>query len=81
MALIQAAQNQRQPNTGGLKKLLKFKIGAKVLLTVNIDIQDRLISCQSRNISHIEFAQISVCKIYVKFSDEQVIRLRSNEII
>ena len=45
LALIQAAQNQRQTNTGGLAKLLKLKIGAKVMLTVNIDIQDCLIKC------------------------------------
>ena len=38
--MIQAAQNQKQTNTGGLTKLLKLKIGAKVMLTVNIDIQD-----------------------------------------
>lgn len=38
--MIQAAQNQKQTNTGGLAKLLQLKIGAKGMLTVNIDIQD-----------------------------------------
>ena len=28
LALIHAAQNQKQSNTGGLSKLLKLKIGA-----------------------------------------------------
>ena len=42
LALIVAAQNQNQANTGGLPKLLKLKIGAKVMLTVNIDMQDCL---------------------------------------
>ena len=32
LALIQAAQNQRQRKTRGLAKLLKLKIGAKVML-------------------------------------------------
>ena len=41
------------------------------MLTFNIDIQDRLINGQTGNISHIELAQGSACKIYVKFSDEQ----------
>ena len=41
------------------------------MLTVNIDIQDRLINSQTGNISHTEFTQGSVCKIYVKFPDEQ----------
>ena len=42
-ALIQAAQNQKQTKTGGLLKLFKLKICAKVILTVNIDIQGHLI--------------------------------------
>ena len=51
--------------------MLKLKIGAKVMLTVNIDIQDRLINCQTGNIRHIEFAEGTVHKVYAKFSDEQ----------
>ena len=42
------------------------------MLTVNIDIQDRLINGQIGTIRHIEFAQGSVRKVYVKFSGEQV---------
>ena len=68
---MQAAQNQNQTNTGGLEKLLKLKIGAKVMLTVNIDIEDRLINGQTGTIRHIEFAQGSARKICIKFSDEQ----------
>ena len=71
LTLIQAAQNQKQTNTGGLAKLLKLKIGAKVMLTVNMDISDRLINGQTGIIRNIEFAQGNVHKIYVKFSDEQ----------
>ena len=41
------------------------------MLTVNLDIQDCLNNGQTGNISQIEFAQISVQKLYVKFSDEQ----------
>ena len=40
-------------------------------LTVNLDIQDYLINGCTGNISHIEFTQGSVWKVYVKFSDEQ----------
>ena len=71
LAMIEAAQNQKQTNTGGLAKLLELKIGAKVMLTVNVDIQDRLINGQTGNIEHIEFVQGTVRKVYVKFSDEQ----------
>ena len=38
LVLTQAAQNQKQINTGDLAKLLKSKIGGKLMLTVNIDI-------------------------------------------
>ena len=38
---------------------------------MKLDIQDRLINCQTGTISHIEFAQGSVRKVYVKFSNEQ----------
>ena len=37
LALLQSARNQKQTDTGGLAKLLKLKIGAKVMLTANID--------------------------------------------
>ena len=67
LALIQAAQNHKQ--TGGLAKLLKLKIGAKVMLAVHIDIQDLLIYGQAGIIRHTEFAQGSVWKVYVKFSN------------
>ena len=70
LALIQAAQNQKQTNTGSLAKLLKLKIGPKLMLTVNIDIQDCLINGQTGIIRHIGFAQGSACKVYIKFSDE-----------
>ena len=62
MALIQAAQNQKQTKAN----LLKLKIGAKVMLAVNIDMQYLQMNGQTGNISHIEFAQGSVCKVYVK---------------
>ena len=37
LTIIQAAQNQRQRNTRSLVKLLKLKIAAKLILTVNLD--------------------------------------------
>ena len=36
--MIIVAQNQKQTNTGGLAKLLKLKICAKVMLTFNVEI-------------------------------------------
>ena len=48
----------------GLAKSLQLKTGAKVISTANLDIQDRLINDQTRNICHIEF--------FIRFSDEQI---------
>ena len=71
LATIQAAQNQNQTNAGGLANFLKLKIGAKAILKVNLDIHDHLINCQTGNTSYNEFAEGSVGKVYLKFSDEQ----------
>ena len=71
LAIIEAAQNQKQTNTWGLAKLVKLKISAKVMLTVNVDIQDDLINGQTGNIEYIEFVQGTIRKVYVKSSDQQ----------
>ena len=55
--MIQAALNQKQTVTGGLAKLLHLKIGVKNVLTVNIDIQDRLITGQVGEVAHTDIAQ------------------------
>ena len=55
--MIQAALNQKQTITGGLAKLLHLKIGVDIVLTVNINIQDRLINGQVEEVSHTDNAQ------------------------
>ena len=47
------------------------KVVSKVTLTVNLDLQDRLINGQARDISHIEYTQGVNRKAYVNFPDEQ----------
>ena len=71
LVLIEADENQKETDTRGLVKLLKLKIGARLMLTVNIDIQDRLTNGQRGYVSHIEFAQGCVCRIYERLSDEK----------
>ena len=51
--------------------MIKLKVGAKVTLTVNLVIQLCLINGQTGNVSHIEFTQGSVQKVYVNFPNEQ----------
>ena len=53
-----------------MSKVSSAKNGAKVMLTVNIDIQDRLVNSQNENISHTEFLE-SLYNVNVKISDEQ----------
>ena len=59
--------------------MLKLKIGAKLMLVVNIDIQDRLINGQAGIIRHIEFAQARARKgtihkvLTLKFGDFQTL--------
>ena len=60
LPMILATWNQKQTDTGGLAKLLKLKIGAKVMLTANVDIRDRLINGQTGNVEYIEFVQFLV---------------------
>lgn len=70
-SLIQAAQNQMHTNTRSFTKLVKLKIGTKVMLTVNIHMQNRLLNDQIGIIRHFGFAQCNVSKVYVFFSHEQ----------
>ena len=44
------------------------------MLTVNIYIQDRLINGQKGVIWHIEYAQCTAHKVYIKTPDEQAMR-------
>ena len=71
LEMILVAQNQKQINTGGLVKLLKLKIGARVMLTVNVDMQDCLVHGLTGNVKHIESVQSSIHKVHLKFYDEQ----------
>ena len=66
---IIAAQNRKPSDTGGLVKCLKLKLEAKVMLTVNLDVQDRLINGQSGIAKHPEIIENNVTVIYIKFDD------------
>ena len=66
---IIAAPNRRPSDTGGLVKCLTLKLEAKVMLTVNVDVQDRLINGQIRVVKHLEIIENKVSIIYIKFDD------------
>ena len=70
-SLITKTMNQNQSQTGGLAETLQLKVNARVMLTVNIDVSDRLINCQIGTVCNIFFGCTNeVIKIYVKFDDE-----------
>ena len=61
--------NRKQSETGGLAQSLQIKLNARVMLTVNIDLQDRLVN---RLVKHISTdKQANVAKIYIKFDDSK----------
>ena len=46
--------NRNQSNTGELAQLLGIKVNGRVMLTVNIDVNDRLVNGQLGTVMHIE---------------------------
>ena len=63
----------KQSETGGIGQTLHIKVNAQVMLTVNIDLQDRLVNGQLGTIKHISIdTKGNVTKIYVKFHDSKV---------
>ena len=69
--LISLAQNKKQSETGGLAKCLEIKVGAKVMVTVNADIQDMLINGQIGEVAGFEIMNSIVKKVSGSFSREE----------
>ena len=66
---INEVLNQNQSETGGLAGFLKIKINARDMLTVNIDLQYRLVNGQLGTIIDITGNSQGISKIYLKFDD------------
>ena len=62
--------NLSQGKTGGLAYKLVLKIGARVMLTSNIDVKDKLINGQIGTVINFLFHNNTLKTIYVKFDDE-----------
>jgi len=61
----------KQSETGGLANEIQIKIGARVMLVTNIDIEDRLINGQLGNVINFRLRNDRVEIVYVKFDDEK----------
>ena len=57
---------------GGLASILQIKSNARIMLTINVDLQDRLINSQLGTVKHIALNdQCNISKIYIKFDDNK----------
>ena len=64
--------NRSQSKTGRLAGLLELKIDARIMVTVNNDLDDRLVNGQLGTVKHILKDKMDrVTKIYVAFNDNQ----------
>ena len=64
--VIEKVLNCNQSETGGLARMLQIKVNARImLLTVNIDIADRLINGQIGTVKHISYIDSHNSKIYI----------------
>ena len=60
--------NHNQSESGGYVEVLDIKLNARVMLTVNIDLQDRLVNGQLETVKCIHTdSERNVSKIYIKF--------------
>ena len=55
--------------TGNLESQLKLKIGAQVMLTSNLEIDDRLVKGLVGTVKQIKYENNEVSVVYVKFND------------
>ena len=81
-SLIEKALSHSQMQTGGLAGALSIKIGARVILTTNIDVIDKLSNGQTGTVAHIKLANGNVATIYVKLDDEsEGLKLINSDIV
>ena len=61
-----------QSETGGLASTLQIELNVRVMLTMNVDLQDRLTNAQLRTVKHIAINdQRNISKISIKFNDNK----------
>ena len=67
---IEKLFKKSQSQTGGLTATLHIKLNARAMLTVHVNLQDRLVNVQLGTVKHIVLnSQNNVSKNYIKFDD------------
>ena len=80
---ISEVQNRKKSETSGLVTLVEWKVKARVIITPNTDISDRLINGEIGTANHIEKKENEVCTIYLALDDtfSGLSRTNGNDII
>ena len=80
---VTEAQNRKTSETGGLASILELKINARVMLTTNINSEDRLINGQKETVKYIEIRDNEVRTIYLELDERcaEQLRMKGSDII
>ena len=70
--LVENLNAKIQSSAGSLAYCLHLEKRARVILTVNIDLSDRLVNGQLGTVDNIVFTGSGISKIYLKFDDPLV---------
>ena len=68
---IESIKQRKISETGNLESCLKLKIGAHVMLTSNIDIDDRLVNGLVGTVKYFKYTSNKVVVVYIKFNDDK----------
>ena len=78
---IDAIKQRKMSETGNLESQLKLKIGAQVMLTSNLDIDDRLVNGLVGTVKQIKYKNNEVSVVYVKFNDNNAERKAMQSVV
>ena len=66
----QTIKTRKIGDTGNLASFLNLKVGAQVMLTIHIDLEDRLVNGLVGKVMYLRYVNNEVKVIHVKFNDQ-----------
>ena len=78
---MREVETRGQMKTGGLAQKLIFKLGAKVMITSNIDVEDKLCNGQMGTVEYVKLDnERKVTRIYLKMDEDDIgIRAKNSD--